>query len=334
MNKILKLSLALVATAVAGTLWFAQPTYAEEETENHVPETYLQLSPTAGIVTLEGGDVLEGDAERCPQSSDGYCRLEVKNVGTKAFRFRVYVTPYVVTGEDYNLNFSEDASTSYTQISRWITFRDANGEYVKEIIGEIKPGEVQTIDYRISVPEDVPGGSQYAVIWAQTINNDATSGTGVQAVAQAGMVVSGRSIGDTKQTSDVTEYDFTRFTFGGALHAKATIKNTGNTDFDAYYYYKATTLFGKELYSDNGSIATYPDTEYHVNVDWENTPLLGIFQVEFRISAADTVKTEKHIVVIMPVFVMILLILLLTVIIVWIIIVIRKRKERKTRTLV
>lgn len=333
MKNHLKISLAVLTALAAGMIGFAQPVHAEDE-ETYVPENYLQISPARGIVTLEGGKTLEGKAERCPQTSDGYCRIEVKNVGTKAFRFRVYVSPYVVTGENYDLNFSEDASTSYTQISRWITFRDQSGEYVKEIIGQLNPGETQVIDYRIEVPEDVPGGSQYAAIWAQTINNDATTGTGVQAVAQAGMVLAGRSIGDTTETADVTEYDFTRFTLGGALHANATIKNTGNTDFDAYYSYEAKTIFGKKLFEDNGSIATYPDTEYHINVDWEEPPLLGIFQVEFRVSGANTVKTEKHLVVIMPIFVMILLILLLTVVIVWIIIITRKRKERKTRTLV
>ena len=334
MKKAFLTVLASLAIILGGCCLTA-PVHAEEGNEE-VPPTWVQISPTAATVTLMGGDTLEGTSERCPRDVDGGCVLEVKNIGSKSFRYRVYATPYIVSGEDYQLNFSESASTSYTQISRWITFRDdaGNGEYKSEIYNTIAPGEVQKVSYRITVPEDVPGGSQYAVIWAQTVGDPGNSSASVQTVSQAGMVISGRSIGDTRQTADVTEYDFARFAFSGPLHAKATIKNTGNTDFDAYYYYTAKTIFGKELFSKNGSVATYPDTEYHVNVDWEDTPFIGFFQVQFKISAADTTKEETHIVVILPVFVLILLILLLTIVIVWIIIITRKRKERKARTLV
>lgn len=316
---------------VAGAVGWPQDIHAEESAAS---ETELQLSPTAVNVTLMGGDVLEGKSEKCPMNVEGGCVLEVKNNGTKTLRYRVYASPYVIKGENYELDFSESSSTSYTQISRWITFLNDSGEYVKEAEFAIEPGETQTIRYRIEVPEDVPGGAQYAVIWAQTVGAGTTAGAGVQTVVQTGMVVYGRTIGNTEQTAEVSEYGFTRFALGGPLQAKATIKNTGNTDFDAYYTYTARTLFGKEIHTDQGSIATFPDTEYHVDINWENPPLLGIFQVEFRVSGADTVKTETHIVIIMPIFVMVLLILLLTVIIAWIIIIIRKRKERKARTLV
>ena len=329
MKKILS-TLFATMIVVAGAMGLAQPVHAEEAV---TPETWLQLSPTAVTVTLMGGDVLEGKAQKCPADVEQGCALEVKNIGTKAFRYRVYASPYVVKGENYELDFSEASSTSYTQISRWITFLTDDGSYAEEAEFSIAPGETQIIHYRIEVPEDVPGGAQYAVIWAQTLGST-TTGTGVQTISQAGMVVSGRTIGDTQQTSDVYEYDFDRFKISGPLKAKATIKNTGNTDFDAYYTYTARTLFGKEIHSDKGSIATFPDTEYHINLSWDNQPLLGIFQVEFRVSGADTVKTETHLVIIMPIFVIVLLILLLTVIIVWIIIIIRKRKERKARTLV
>ena len=318
---------------LAGGAGCAAPAYAEGESGDSTPATWLQISPTAATVTLMGGSTLVDNAENCPKDLDEGCAVEVKNIGTQSFRYRVYATPYVVSGENYDLDFSENSSTTYTQISRWITFRDNSGQYVKEITSEINPGETQLIRYRIQVPEDVPGGAQYAVIWAQTLPNT-TNPNGVQTISQAGMVVYGRSIGDTVQTASVDDYGFQRFSFGGNLKAQATIKNTGNTDFDAYYYYTAKTFFGKEIYNEQDSISTFPDTEYHVNIDWENPPLLGIFTVNFRISAADTQVDETHIVVIMPVFGLVLLILLLTVIIVWIIIIIRKRKERKARTLV
>ncbi len=333
MKKII--NLVITATLIiVGLSAGVVPAYAEGEEDEQTPETWLQLSPTAGVVTLRGGDVISGDSEECPEDMEEGCVVKVTNIGSQPFTYRIYASPYAVQ-EDGNVEFSEDSATSYTQISRWISFLDDSGKYQKEVVHSINPGESQTIAYRIDVPEDVPGGAQYAVIWAQTVGSGNTSGsTGVQTISQAGMVVSGRSIGDTRQTAEITSYDFTRFTFGGSLTAEAKVKNTGNTDFDAYYTYTATTLFGKELYKDSGSVAAFPDSEHTINVNWDSTPFLGIFRVQFRVSAADTVTDESHIVVIMPVFIMILLILLLTVIIVWIIIIIRKRKERKARTLV
>lgn len=321
----------LLGLAVLG----AGSVYADEGEDDELPPTYIQMSPTAVTITLEGGDVITGNSDKCPTDViDGGCVVEIKNVGSQAFRYKVYASPYVVKGEDYSLDFSESASTTYTQISRWINFANENGGWSNTVTREIQPGETQTIAYRIDVPEDVPGGAQYAVIWAQTINDANGGSSGVSTLSQAGMVISGRSIGDTRQTADVYDYDFMRFTFGGALTAQAVIKNTGNADFEAHYNYSAKTLFGKEIYEDSGSIATFPDTEYHVNVNWENTPFLGIFRVTFALDGADARVSESHIVVIMPLFIMILLILLLTVVIVWIIIIIRKRKERKARTLV
>ena len=69
---------------------------------------------------------------------------------------------------------------------------------------------------------------------------------------------SGRSIGDTRQTAEINDYSFERFSLGGNLTAHATVKNTGNTDFTTHYSYTAKTFFGKVLDERSGEIATYP----------------------------------------------------------------------------
>ncbi len=323
----------LMLAGGASLLGSSTAVYADENT----PSTWIQLSPAAATVTMMGGDRLEGKHERCPagsESEEGGCRVAVKNIGKENFSYKIYTSPYVVSGSDYQLNFSEDAATSYTQIARWITFLDDDGSYKKEITKNIAPGETQEINYRITVPDDVPGGAQYAVIWAEVTS--AESGASVQTAPRTGTVVSGRSIGDTVQSAEISDYQFQRFSIGGSLTAHAMIKNTGNTDFDAYYTYTAKTLFGKEVHDPiKDTIATYPDTEYPVDVKWEDgLPFFGLLRVQFSVTAADQVIDETHLVLIMPVFVIILLILLLTVIIIWIIIINRKRKERKARTLV
>lgn len=324
-------SILVLLGVVAGAVMPVAPVWAEGE-QNDFPNS-LQMSPSGVRLTLVAGETLEGHATNCPKTDEG-CAIKVTNTGTEGFRFRVYITPYVVSGENNELTFDEEKSTAYTQISRWITVQNANGEYVAEAEFALQPGESRVIPYRVAIPTDIPGGSQYAVIWAQIMNDSEFKG-GIETVGRAGAVITGRSSGDSNEAAEITDIDFTRFAFSGPMHSGATVRNVGNTDFVVKYSYTARTLFGKEMYtSGDKTTAAYPGTEYHIATDWEETPFMGIFQAEFKISAAGEEKVEKHIVVIMPVFVLILLILLLTIIIVWIIIIIRKRKERKARTLV
>lgn len=295
----------------------------------------LELSPSGTRLTLSPGDVLEGKADHCPKENDDGCAITVKNIGTAPVRYRVYTSPYAVKGENNELSFSEEASTTYTQLSRWIDVKNAEGNFEKEAVFTVQPGETQTVHYRVTVPDDIPGGSQYAVIWAQLMGDESNEGGGIETVGQVGAVLTGRSTEDIRETAVISEYDFTKFAFSGPLHAQATIQNTGNVDFAAKYTYTAKTIFGKELYTSGEQIvAAYPDTTYHVNFDWEEAPFLGIFHVEWKVVAADVNQTESHIVVIMPIIVMIVMVLLLTVMIIWIIIISRKRKERKARKLV
>ena len=153
---LLTLLASLSLLTAAGTL-FALPTFAEGE--DTAKTTWLQISPTAVSLTLEAGQDINPGDDACPNEIDAGCAVEVTNSGTQPFTFRVYASPYVVTGEDYSLSFSEDASTSYTQIYRWISFQDLDGSYVSAIQRQINPGETVTIPWKVDVPEDLPGGS-------------------------------------------------------------------------------------------------------------------------------------------------------------------------------
>ena len=138
---LLTLLASLSLLTAAGTL-FALPTFAEGE--DAAKTTWLQISPTAVSLTLEAGQDINPGDDACPNEIDAGCAVEVTNSGTQPFTFRVYASPYVVTGEDYSLSFSEDASTSYTQIYRWISFQDLDGSYVSAIQRQINPGETVT----------------------------------------------------------------------------------------------------------------------------------------------------------------------------------------------
>lgn len=325
----LMIGLALISGVVAP----AGLAFAEEE--QPTSQNAIQVTPSGARLTLSKGDLLEGHAEHCPKGDDG-CSITITNIGSAPIRFRIYMSPYVVSGSENELSFAEENATSYTQLYKWITVKNSDGEWVREAEFAAEPNASQTVQYRIEVPEDLPGGSQYAVIWAQIINSGTSEG--IETVGQIGAVLTARSTEDVIETAEISDVDLTTFTFGDPLKASATVKNTGNVDFAARYYYSAKTFFGKELFN-NGQddfVAAYPDTTYQINFEWpkDKMPFLGIFQVEWKIIAADKEEVRTSIVVVMPIIVIIVMILLLTVIIVWIIIISRKRKERKARKLV
>lgn len=329
MKKILTKLMAAALMVLGGASFASAAVYAEDGASS------LKVSPSGTNVQLTAGATLEGTVDGCVSSISDGCFINVENTGSRAFNFKVYVTPYAVTGSDNELDFS--AETTYTQIARWIQVKNAEGEYVdvdgeKSVTFSAAPGEVRKVEYRINVPESIPGGAQYAVLWAQILND--ADGEGIQTVGQVGSVIKGRSNENTIESAEVSGIDMTRFTFKGPLQAKVHVKNAGNTDFVINYTYTAKTFFGKEIYTNSDRTAAYPEMEYDVAMEWETPPMLGVFNVEFTVNAADQNVTVKHVVVVMPVLVLILLILLLTVVVVWIIIIIRKRKERKARKLV
>lgn len=282
--------------------------------------SWLQVSPVSARVVLKPGSELDYS-------------IIVSNVGTESFNFSVYAAPYTIVDEDYNVSFSNE--TNRSQIVRWIKFIADDGSLVDTYKGSVEAGAKKAVSYRISVPEDVPSGGQYATIFAQTDTPESSSNTsGLKTVSRIGMVVYGRSEGETEDSAEIAEYNVPGFLFAGPVSVKSLVKNTGNTDFEARYKLTVKSITGNELYTAEDSHNILPDTARRENLSWENTQFMGIFQVTYRVEALDQVREETHLVIIMPVYMIIIFIALLTILIVWIIMMNRKRKERKSRLVV
>lgn len=327
LKKLIKL-IPAIAILFGGTFCFPTSVIAEGEEKGDMPtpDIWLQISPVSKRTKIAPSEVQDGD-------------FIVENIGAKDFDYKVYATPYYATsGENYDWNFTIE--NSYTQIARWITFENKDGEYVKEATFHIKTGEKQTVKYRINTPADVPAGGQYAALFAQSLEDDSKkedATAGIKTISRVGMVLYAKADGNTRDVAEISNYSFDKFKFSGNLKATATIKNDGNTDFTASVDYTVKTLFGKELYSLPEGQKAYillPETERTVNVEWADTPFMGIFQVNYKVSALNQVKDQSSIVLVLPIFVGIIALLLLTVVVIWIIILIRKRNERKSRLLV
>ncbi len=320
-------SILAAAAIVLSSLVAATPTAYAEDTENSSseeskPAIWLQISPVSNKVTLIPGE-------------DSDYSFTVSNIGSEDFGYHVYAAPYSVNDEDYNVSFSNE--TNRTQISRWIQFYKDDGSLTNDAHFKLNKGEKQTVRYRISVPDSIPAGGQYATIFAESDEVEGkVSGSGIKTVSRVGLIVYGHTDGDTVDEAKITDFGFKTFMTSGRISASSRVENNGNTDFEAIYELDIQSLFGKQLFSKSSSYNILPDTARRVTTEWEETPLLGFYKVRYKVSALNNsvVEEKTKIVVIMPVFVMILSIILLTLIIIWVIILVRKRRERKSRLLV
>ena len=306
--------------------------FAEGE-DTQSAATSISISPVSKILQLANNSTYEDS-------------LKISNNGTNPMEFEVYAAPYayVYSEEDdsYKLGFNKEST--YTQLSRWISFKNTSGTYTEKATFTAEPNSSVEVFYKISTPDSIPAGGQYAVIFAHTITAS-TNSTGIKTEASPGMVIYGRAIGETKLSSEISNLNISQtMTIEGEektlINGTGKVKNTGNVDFMASGVLKVTGIFGQVYYetpntSTRSRVSIIPEAELPVSDSWDETPFFGFFNVEWTVNAnGNTGETITRFVVIMPPVIIITAILLLTIIIVWIIIVIRKRKERRSKFMV
>ena len=277
--------------------------------------------------------------------------FSVNNDGADPIKIEVYAAPYsyVYSNEEdlYKLGFTNE--NNYTQISRWITFKDNNGNYTAKPVFQIEPGKSIDISFRITTPSNIPSGGQYAVIFAHTLSS-ANSGSGIRTEASPGMIVYGRSTeGESTVSAEFSDLKISEEE--GKVTGSVKVKNDGNVDFNAKGVLRVEPIIGFSSYgtdkedgsvhsdSDSGTkterpetrISVIPETELALTHTWENTPSFGIYKATFTVSVGEKTETVEKIIVRMPLFVIVIIIILLTFLTIWIILMVRKRKERRSR---
>lgn len=301
--------------------------YAEGEAQT-TGGTNISLSPVSKVLQLSSNSEYED-------------HITVNNEGDSDMKIEVYAAPYSYVysenANEYQLGFNTE--NNFTQITRWITIKDASGNYVKNPTFVIAPHQSLELTYKISTPDNIPAGGQYAVIFAHTLTG-VMSTNGIKTEASPGMIIYGRStegqtivsaeISDAKISQTVDQDDKTV----NKISASAKIKNTGNVDFSGVGTLKVDGIFGGGHYettSPHGRISVIPESELVVSDSWDETPAFGIFKVTWTVTAGTETQTIEQLVFINPMPFIIITIILLTIIIVVIIIVVRKRKERRSR---
>ena len=200
-----------------------------QEVSPDAPPILVQISPVSNQVILEAGKTKE-------------YTMTVKNSGTSDFTYQLYTTPYSVSDENYNVDFSTE--TARTQVSRWIKFYEGD-KLVERPMFSIKSGETQLIKYVIQIPEDIPAGGQYATIFAETDASDdkaASNISGIRTASRVGLIIYGRTNGETIEDASITDYNIPSFLTSGNIIATSKVKNSGNTDFEVTYSIKIKSI--------------------------------------------------------------------------------------------
>ena len=340
MNKrIIGMVIALLAFIVG--LGVAMPigVYAEdnkpESSENSsekssVPGTNISLTPVSKILQISSNSVYEDS-------------FTVTNDGDALMEIEVYSAPYsyVYSSENDSYQLGFNNNTNFTQMSRWITFKNTGGVFEKKTNYSINPHDSLNIDYKISTPDNIPSGGQYAVIFAHTLTGT-VSANGIKTAASPGIVVYGRSTeGEAIIKADVSDMkivhgpsDSDSNKSSTSVYASAKVKNSGNIDFNANGKLKIDPIIGFSSYetpSSGSVISVIPESELTVSDEWKDAPGFGLYKATWTVTIGEDVNTIEQMIFINPFLFIIVVIMVLTLIIVCVIMVIKKRKARRSR---
>ncbi len=334
MKKISKVLLLGAMVAMGLGLYLPTNSYADEA--QNVTEAFgtsISLTPVSKILQIASNSTYDSE-------------FTVKNDGDSVMKIEVYAAPYsyVYSEEEnsYKLGFNNE--NNYTQISRWVTFKDSNGNYVEKTTFSIAPHDSIDIDFKITTPNNIPNGGQYAVIFAHTLS-DAAPSSGIRTEVSPGMVIYGRSTeGQSIISAEITNLEIKQNTLDNTSNSKETtnnnfyasakIKNTGNVDFNASGVLKVEPIIGFGSYetpATSGRLSVIPEVELTLTDEWTEVPSFGLYKITWTVTAGDTTEQIEKVVFLISPLMIILTIIFLTIIIVWIIISVRRRKERHSR---
>lgn len=275
--------------------------------------------------------VVDRPAIKAGETTDGV--FKIVNDGETDYTFDVYAKPYTVSGLNYAQDFTKD--TSYTQISRWITF--------PQTTFTLKSGDSVDVRYQIHTPASIPDGSQYAAIFAQTRIPDSTAGqNNVAFSSRVGILIYARGDGKTVAQGKIAQQDLARVERqlnhdSGAVTAQTVhprsgwlafwyqaapaavsskITNTGNTDFDVQSYLEVKNWFGGRQIAQTApaTAAILPNTSRQIDSVWCNSdqnaagqeiyrcnaPAMGLFRVTEHVSFLGKNYTYTRLVLILP----------------------------------
>lgn len=274
------------------------------------------VSPISKNLTIEGGGVRLEDT------------FSIQNQSNTESAFKIYAAPY--SEGETEKDFESD--TNYTQISRWIKFVDASGGLVDTLEIKLAPCAKRDITFRVLVPDSIPDGGQYAVVFTESENPGGNSV--ITSSSRVGMLIyahvsGGETVRDTETTDAYlgkgVKNDHT------VINAGAKVANKGNIDIDARGTLVVKTIFGREVYNKTTGASLLPGSAARkIENVWEDAPFIGLFKAEYTVIVDGVTEVVlSRLILILPLPIMVLMIFALVVVVAGIVAFIKKRRSRK-----
>lgn len=284
-----------------------------------IPKLRLQISPPVQEIELTPGENYTGS-------------FQVQNTGTEEFGYKVFVSPYSVTDENYSPDY--ETKNTYSQMADWII--------VQEPSGTLPADEVRDVFYSVSVPEDVPAGDQRAIILTELVpldEADTTSEgnrTAIKNISQVGSIIYAKmNGGETHEAGRILSNKTNRFVLSGPIKTESLVENTGNTMIKASCTMQVYGAFDNQeqeepIYSSENQpkeFVVLPETKRLNVLEWEETPKLGLFKVIQTVEMLDETSTVEKIVLVCPLWFALTVAILIILCIIWLVTRIGKRRK-------
>ena len=251
------------------------------------------ISPMTKRIELNAGEVYHGT-------------LSISNPqnATNDFKFKVSVSAYSVSGDDYSADFLTE--NDRTLITNWITLDKDSGT--------LKPNETTKINYTITVPENAPGGGQYAALLV-TSDTDVgnTDGIAVENVFEMASLIFAKIQGETEHGGEIKENNIPGFVTELPIRVDAFVSNSGNVhdiarvEVEVRSVFSAEPIYPKSYENNTIEETIMPETSRRIIRDLDGFSPLGIYTVKQTITYLDEVSVIEKTVIACPIWFMVLL---------------------------
>lgn len=308
-RKVAKSVLVFIGT-LACTLSLASPAFSLE-----AGDVVMEVRPAAQEIDLTPGVHYTGS-------------VKISNIGRLPFNFTVEATPYQVVDENYAPDFT--TQNDYTKLYNWISFGQT--EY------HLEAGESAEVIFEVDVPDDIPGGGQYAAIIAST-SDSKDAGATMQTISQLASFLYAHVEGEEHIGGVITKQELPSFLLGSPFTSSVTVKNDGNVDFrfehtlTIHDFFTNREVFTPDAVDDAGmtigtaNLTVLPGTSRANRLTWEGAPQLGVFRAISRVTFLGQESVKEQIVFICPVWLAGAVVFCLVLMVLWIVLRIRKRRQ-------
>ncbi len=243
--------------------------------------------------------------------------FRIINSEKKDIKVKIYSTPYSVVNDEYQPDFEK--SKFYTKLSDWIK--------IDEPKITIKKGESKKIDFEVKTPSNIPDGSQYATIMTEVIQNNKNKAN-INVKSRIGMVIYAKTNGKNIESGVIDKINSPFLQSKKFLNINSSIKNTGNTEFNAQTQILIKDLFGNtKLKQDNTyTVLPYSTRKISFQTDRKKGKPFGLFKVEIKNNFLKQKHSETHYILSMPIPILVVSIVALLSLIIALVLVLKKKK--------